>query len=135
MAVFNGTNVAVLISSTAVAHATECSMTLNHDIIEVTTKDSSGMRELIPGLKSGSISVSGLQEVTGSNGIKALTQTFNTGTAVTVVFDQGIASDGEKFTNTGAILTSLEMSGGTEDAPTYSATFELSGTITKAASS
>lgn len=130
MAVFNGTNIAITLGGTAIANATECSVSLNQETIEVTTKDSSGNRELIPGLKSGSMSVSGLQEVSGANGIKALTSTFNTGAAVNLVFDQ-TATDGETFSASG-ILTSLEMSGGTEDAPTYSASFELTGAITKA---
>jgi len=130
MAVFNGTNIAVTLGGTAVAHATECSLSLNQETIEVTTKDSSGMRELIPGLKSGSISISGLQEVAGSAGVKALAGAMNTGAAVALVFDQ-VETSGEKWTANG-ILTSLELAGGTEDAPTYSASFELTGTITKA---
>jgi len=130
MAVFNGTNIAVTLGGTAVAHATECSLSLNQETIEVTTKDSAGNRELIAGLKSGSMSISGLQEVAGSNGVKLLAGTINTGAAVTLVFDQ-VATSGEKWTAEG-ILTSLELSGGTEDAPTYSASFELTGAITKA---
>lgn len=130
MAVFNGTNIAVTLGATAIAHATECSITLNQETIDVTTKDSSGNRELIPGLKSGSMSVSGLQEVSGSDGIKLLAGTFDTGAAVALVFDQ-VATGGETFSASG-ILTSLEMSGGVEDAPTYSASFELTGAITKA---
>lgn len=131
MAVFNGTNIAVTLGGTAIAHATECSLSLNQETIEVTTKDSSGMRELIAGLKSGSMSISGLQEVAGSDGVKALAATINTGAIVALVFDQ-VATNGEKWTANG-ILTSLELSGGTEDAPTYSASFELTGSITKAA--
>lgn len=129
MAVFNGTNIAVSLAGTVIAHATECSITLNTETIDVTTKDSNGNRELIPGLVSGSISVSGLQEVSGSNGIKALTSTFDTGSAVALIFDQ-VETSGETFSANG-ILTSLEMSGGVEDAPTYSASFELTGAITK----
>lgn len=129
MAVFNGTNIAITLGGTAIANATECSVTLNQETIEVTTKDSAGNRELITGLKSGSMSVSGLQEVSGGNGIKALTGTFDTGAAVALVFDQD-STGGETFAASG-ILTSLELSGGTEDAPTYSASFELTGAITK----
>ena len=46
-----------------------------------------------------------------------------------LIFDQ-VATGGETFSASG-ILTSLEISGGTDDAPTYSATFELTGAITK----
>tara|TARA_R100001230_G_C5684340_1_gene192657 strand:- start:742 stop:1140 length:399 start_codon:yes stop_codon:yes gene_type:complete len=129
MAVVNGTNLIITLGGTAIANAQEVSLSLNHDVIDVTTKDSAGNRELIPGQKSGSMSCSGLQEFSGSNGIKALTSTFNSGAQVTLVFDQ-VATGGETFTS-GGILTSLEISGGTDDAPTYSASFELSGPITK----
>ena len=130
MAVVNGTNLIITLGGTAIANAQEVSLSLNHDVIDVTTKDSAGNRELIPGQKSGSMSCSGLQEFSGSNGIKALTATFNTGAAVALVFDQ-VATSGETFSANG-ILTSLEISGGTDDAPTYSASFELTGAITKA---
>jgi len=76
------------------------------------------------------MSCSGLQEYSGSNGIKLLADTFDTGAAVALIFDQ-VATGGNTFSASG-ILTSLEMSGGTDDAPTYSASFELSGAITKA---
>ena len=110
------------------AQATEVSISLNQETIDVTTKDSSGMRELLPGLKSGSVSVSGLQDYSDAAGVEKLTGTFDTGAAVAIIWD---STSGETFSASG-ILTSLELAGGTEDAPTYSASFELTGTITKA---
>ena len=130
MAVVNGTNLVITLGGTAIANAQEVSLTLNHDVIDVTTKDSAGNRELIAGQKSGSMSCNGLQEFSGSNGIKALTAAFNTGAEVALVFDQ-VATNGETFSANG-LLTSLEISGGTDDAPSYSASFELTGAITKA---
>ena len=130
MAVVNGTNLVISLGGTVIANAQEVSLTLNHDVIDVTTKDSAGVRELIAGQKSGAMSVSGLQEYSGANGIKLLADTFDTGAAVALIFDQ-VATGGNTFTASG-ILTSLEMSGGTDDAPTYSASFELTGAISKA---
>ena len=63
MAVFNGTNIAISVDSQVIAHATECSISLSQDVIDVTTKDSNGTRDIIPGLQSGSMSISGLQDV------------------------------------------------------------------------
>ena len=128
MAIFNGTDVALSVGGTVVAQATEVSISLNQETIDVTTKDSSGMRELLPGLKSGSCSVSGLQDYSDAAGVEKLTSTFDTGAAVAIIWD---STSGETFSASG-ILTSLELAGGTEDAPTYSASFELTGTITKA---
>jgi TP901-1 family phage major tail protein len=130
MAVVNGTNLVISLGGTVIANSQEVSLSLNHDVIDVTTKDSAGVRELIAGQKSGSMSCSGLQEYSGSNGIKLLADTFDTGAAVALIFDQ-VATGGNTFSANG-ILTSLEMSGGTDDAPTYSASFELTGAITKA---
>ena len=53
MAVFNGTNLGVYVGSTIIAAATDCSLSLNMDTIDITTKDSAGYRELLAGLRSG----------------------------------------------------------------------------------
>jgi TP901-1 family phage major tail protein len=132
MAVFNGTNVALSVGGTVIGQATECSLTLNQETIDVTTKDSSGNRELIGGMKSGSMSVSGLIDVSAATtGALTLVAQWETGGSVAVVFDHA-ATGGKTFTGSG-IITSLEQSGGTEDAPTFSASIELTGAITVAA--
>jgi len=59
MAIFNGTDLGVYIGSTLIAAATDVSLTLNAETIDITTKDSAAFRELLPGLRSGSVSVSG----------------------------------------------------------------------------
>lgn len=128
MAVFNGTNIAVSVGGTVLAQAQECSLTLNQETIDVTTKDSSGNRELIGGLKSGSVSVSGLIDTGAGSGMQTLQAQFDTGGSVAIIFDH-VAASGKTFSANG-ILTSFEQSGGTEDAPTYSASIELTGAIT-----
>ena len=60
MAIFNGTEFGVYIDSTLIAAATDCSLSLNMETIDITTKDSAAFRELLGGLRSGSISCSGL---------------------------------------------------------------------------
>ena len=131
MAVINGTNFAVSVCGTVVGQATECSISLSQETIDVTTKDSSQQRELIGGLKSGSISISGLVDVGAGDGKITLHDQYVTGGIVTCIFDDG-ASGGKTYSSDG-IITSLEFSGGTEDAATYSASIELSGALTIAA--
>lgn len=131
MAIFNGTNLGVYIDGTIIAAATDCSLSLNMETIDITTKDSAGYRELLAGMRSGSISVSGLidYQATDKDTVDLYTAWENR-TSLTLKFSSEISSD-TSFTASG-FLTSLEQSGGTEDTATYSATFELTGQVTDA---
>jgi TP901-1 family phage major tail protein len=132
MAIFNGTNLGVYIGGTLVAAATDCSLSLNMETIDITTKDSAGYRELLGGLRSGSISCSGLIDYQDASNkdITDLYDAWEGRTELTLKFSSEITGD-ESYTANG-FLTSLEQSGGTEDTATYSATFELTGEVTEA---
>ena len=58
--VFSGTDLILKIESTTLGHTTSCSLTLNSDLPEATTKDSNGFQEVIAGVMSGEISFDGL---------------------------------------------------------------------------
>lgn len=132
MAIFNGTELGVYMDSTLIAAATDCSLSLNVETIDITTKDSAGFRELLGGVRSGSISVSGLVDYLDASNkdVTDLWTAWEARTAVTVKFAKTNEVAGELSFSASAIITSLEQSGGTEDTATYSATFELTGTIT-----
>jgi len=118
MAIFNGTELGVYMDSTLIAAATDCSLSLNVETIDIT---------------SGSISVSGLIDYTDSVPNKDVTDlwtAWEARTAVTVKFSKATEVTGDLSFSASAIITSLEQSGGTEDTATYSATFELTGAIT-----
>ena len=131
MAIFNGTNLGVYIDGTIIAAATDCSLSLNMETIDITTKDSAGYRELLAGMRSGSISVSGLIDYQSADKDTVdLYTAWENRTSLTLKFSSEISSD-TSFTASG-FLTSLEQSGGTEDTATYSATFEITGQVTDA---
>ena len=131
MAVFNGTNLGVYVDGTIIAAATDCSLSLNMDTIDITTKDSAGYRELLAGLRSGSMSCNGLIDYQSSNTDTVdLVAAWTNRTALTLKFSNELTGD-QSYTASG-FLTSLEQSGGTEDTATYSASFELSGVVTPA---
>jgi TP901-1 family phage major tail protein len=132
MAIFNGTELGVYIDDTLIAAATDCSLSLNMETIDITTKDSSGYRELLGGLKSGSISCSGLIDyVDASNkDIDDLWTAWENRTSLTLKFSKANESTGDLSFAASGFITSLEQSGGTEDTATYSVTFELTGAIT-----
>ena len=132
MAIFNGTNLGVYIGGTLIAAATDCSLSLNMETIDITTKDSAGYRELLGGLRSGSVSVSGLIDYQDASNkdVTDLYDAWEGRTELTLKFSSEVVGD-ESYTASG-FLTSLEQSGGTEDTATYSATFELTGEVTEA---
>ena len=132
MAIFNGTNLGVYIGGTLIAAATDCSLSLNMETIDITTKDSAGYRELLGGLKSGSISCSGLIDYLDASNkdITDLWTAWENRDSLTLKFAKANEATGELSFSASGFITSLEQSGGTEDTATYSATFELTGAIT-----
>ena len=131
MAILNGTVFLLKVAGTALPDQTEGSISISMETRDITTKDSTGYRELLGGLKSGSISVSGLVDEDGAGGAGGtLFTTLDARTAVALVFGFDDTSDDYNYTCNG-LCTSLEVSGGTEDNVTYSATFEITGAITQ----
>ena len=131
MAILNGTVFLLKIGGTALPDQTEGSISINLETRDITTKDSSGYRELLEGVRSGSISVSGLVDDDGTGGAGAdLFAALNGRTAQTIIFGLDDTSD-DYFYSCSAFCTSMEVSGGTEDNVTYSATFEITGAITE----
>ena len=132
MAIFNGTELGVYIDDTLIAAATDCSLSLSMETIDITTKDSAGWRELLAGTRSGSISCSGLIDYTDASNKDTtdLFVAFENRTSLTLAFQKANEVTGDLAFTCVGFLTSLEQSGGTEDTATYSATFEISGVIT-----
>ena len=137
MAIFNGTDLILKVSpsngGTAVKlmHSQTVSLSVNTDTIDISTKDSSGFRDLIGGQKSFSLSADGLMDFATGGSDTELDELFTqmlARTAVTFVF--GIA-DASAYNMSGSgFITSIEVTGGTEDAPTYSVAIEGTGTLT-----
>jgi hypothetical protein len=82
-------------------------------------------------VRSGTISVSGLIDDDGAGGAGGtLFSTLDGRASVALVFGFDDATDDYNYTCNG-FCTSMEVSGGTEDNVTYSATFEITGAITE----
>jgi len=131
MAIFNGTDLGVYIDQVLIAAATDVSLTLNAETIDITTKDSAAFRELLPGVRSGSISVSGLIDYVDAANRDTLNlyDAWENRSVLALKFSKATLGTGEASFSANAFITSLEQSGGTEDTASYSATFELTGTI------
>tara|TARA_Y100001973_G_C5157492_1_gene311666 strand:- start:227 stop:655 length:429 start_codon:yes stop_codon:yes gene_type:complete len=141
VAIFNGTDLVLKVQAANASadefkllHSTSCSISINADTIDVSSKDSNGYRDLIGGQKSFSLSADGLMDFTSSGSTtdpdEIFTQLDNR-TSVTFTFALATPA-GYKYTGSG-FITSLEVSGGVEDAPTYSCSIEGTGQITQTA--
>ena len=141
MAIFNGTDLVLKVQAVNGAadefklmHSTSCSLSVNADTIDVSTKDSQGFRDLIGGQKSFSLSADGLMDFASTLSTTDTDELFTNmmnRTSVTFTFALDVQS-GYKYTGSG-FITSLEISGGMEDAPTYSVSIEGTGEISQTA--
>lgn len=141
MAIFNGTDLVLKVQAVNGAadefklmHSTSCSLSVNADTIDVSTKDSQGFRDLIGGQKSFSLSADGLMDFASTLSTTDTDELFTNmmnRTSVTFTFALDVQA-GYKYTGSG-FITSLEISGGMEDAPTYSVSIEGTGEISQTA--
>ena len=141
MAIFNGTDLVLKVQAVNGAadefklmHSTSCSLSVNADTIDVSTKDSAGFRALIGGQKSFSLSADGLMDFASTLSTTDTDELFTNmmnRTSVTFTFALDVQA-GYKYTGSG-FITSLEISGAMEDAPTYSVSIEGTGEISQTA--
>ena len=137
MAIFNGTDLILKVSPSSggteakLMHSQNVSISMNVDTIDISTKDSAGFRDLLGGQKSFSLSADGLMDFEAAAGDTDVQELFTQAlarTSVTFVF--GI-DDASLYNMSGSgFITSIEVSGGTEDAPTYSVSIEGTGALT-----
>lgn len=128
--IINGTLMRIHIGGTAIAYATNCSISFNRAVRETLTKDStSGWREIQLGQGSATISTDGLHaEVGDSTTNERVDELFgylNSKTALTITYTTGVTGD-SVYTCT-AYCSSLEINHPVEENSTYSAKFEVDG--------
>lgn len=127
MAVFNGTTVSVSVDGTAVANSTGCTVEMSMDTIDVTSKDSSGKRDILPGVTSWTVSGDFLDSDADTRyDVNDFMNLVNSRTSVTVLIDGATVGS---MTGTGYI-TSISGDFPMEDVATGSFTIEGTGTLT-----
>jgi len=140
MAILNGTELKVYSSGTTnlVAFAQNCTLTVNQSIREITNKESAGFKESLEGLRDFTIDVDGAYawtDASGSaltNGADDVLQTNVLGTrqAVSFIFGDTASTSDISYAGSG-FITSISLTGGTEDTATYSLTIEGTGALTQ----
>lgn len=130
MAKVNATDIGVYIGSTLISGATSGELSLSSAMIDITTKDSAGDSEFLPGLRSGTLSVEALYTDDDADYNQSdLFAAWTGRTSLTIKY--GTNTTGKKRFSASGYISSLSQSAGMEEAATYSAEFQLTGAITE----
>lgn len=138
--IINASSIRVFLGTTddsevVVDHVTECSISMSTDMRDITTKTSGGWREILPGMKSASLSLSGLFAEDATTNYNQLVDHQIAGNKLYVVFTNtgagSTANIGDEQFDVAGYITSLEQTAGTEDNVTFSMTIEITGTVVR----
>ena len=140
MAILNGTELKVYSAGTTnlVAFAQNCTLNVNHSPREITNKESGGFKEILEGLRDFSIDIDGAYAWTNASGVALTdgaddvleTNVLNARQAVSFIFGDTASTSDISYSGSGYI-TSVSLTGGTEDTATYSLTIEGTGVLTQ----
>ncbi len=142
MAILNGTELKVYSGNSGqtnlVAYAQNCTLNINHSPREITNKESNGFKEILEGLRDYSLDVDGAYAWTNGGGTDItdgaddliFTNVLNARLPVTFMFGDNQSTDDNYYTGQGYI-TSMSLTGGTEDTATYSFSIEGTGSLSR----
>jgi predicted secreted protein len=140
MAILNGTEIKVYSTGTTnlVAFAQNCTLNVNHSPREITNKESGGYKEILEGLRDFSIDIDGAYAWTNAGGTALTdgvddvleTNVLNARQAVTFIFGDTASTSDISYSGSG-FITSVSLTGGTEDTATYSMSIEGTGVLTQ----
>lgn len=116
-----------------VANGTAASVDIAIDMIEITTKDSSGHKEYLAGEKGGTFQFEGRLEYDTSVSTQGLSlddlaTDALAGTAFTMRWSS--QSSGDEFFQASVLVSSISASAPNNDAASFSCTMQMTGTIT-----
>jgi predicted secreted protein len=140
MAILNGTEIKVYSTGTTnlVAFAQNCTLNVNHSPREITNKESAGYKEILEGLRDYSVDIDGAYAWTNKSGVALTdgvddtleTNVLNARQSVSFIFGDTTSTSDISYSGNGYI-TSVSITGGTEDTATYSLTIEGTGALTQ----
>ncbi len=135
----NGTTIVLSIKDadggtySPIGHATSSSISYSLDTPDATSKDSSGYREVIAGVRSLDMSFDGFVAYDDPTSIEELMVFINNRTKVNCKFATAIT--GDVVYSCDGFLTSIDYTADSESPVTYSGTFSSTGSVTTAINS
>ena len=115
-----------------------CLYRIDHSPREITNKESAGYKEILEGLRDFSLDVDGAYAWTNAAGAALTdgvddvleTNVLNARQAVSFIFGDTAATSDISYSGSG-FITSVSLTGGTEDTATYSMSIEGTGALTQ----
>lgn len=111
-----------------VDHLTDLSVSFSTETRDTTTKDNGGYRAILPGLKTLSVTMTAFYAADATNGYEELFADMEAGQKLDITIASYNQAEAEITDDMDidfkAFCTSLELSAGTEDNASYTATFE-----------
>lgn len=129
MSKINGTNFLVYADSVAIASSKSCTINYNANMIDVTTKDSAGAKEVLPGLTDWSIDVDGLHDPSGQFSLEDIYDAIYQSLELTVKF--ATTESGALYFEGQAYVNKMTLAAPMEDATTLSMSFSGTGALNK----
>lgn len=127
-----GSEMVILYDSSVLAYATDFDLTVDKNVIEVTTLASDGWKEFKVDMKEWSVSCSGAVTVTDASGLidydALMYDIKNNDIAITVAIKPDITSN--KYEEGSAYIKSIKETGSVGDKMTFSVEFQGTGSLT-----
>ncbi len=131
MAKRDGSLIKILSDGVTISNLTNVTLSVNGAMIDVTTKDSSGWKEVIPGLKSGTMTGTGIVDFSAAFPPSTIFTKLSAGTSCAVIFYDSVVAD-KSYTCSG-YYAKYDLKAGTEDNFTFDFTIEITAAVTQTA--
>ena len=124
-----GCSASFLLGTNTVAELSNISNAFTGDTLDITTFDSSCVREFIAGLKGGTIDISGFYDPTDTNGQVAMMTAFLAGTTLATTQKPKFLVDGTNGFTADGVISSYTVDAAVDGIVNFSASIQLTGTI------
>ncbi len=112
----------------------ECSISISTDMRDITNKDSAGWKQILPGLKSATVSATGFLSYDHTTNFEEFQAAQVAGTAFDIEIRVGSTTSadttGDRVYTCSGFVTSVELSSAFEETQEYTVNFDVNGTIT-----
>jgi len=135
MAVQDGSDIMISLNGSAVVNATTSqNLDVTVDMIETTTKDSSGIKTFIAGEQGSTFGIEGKLDPAAAYSVTELLAAIKAKAALSCTYGEGVKTSGGRILTFSALLSNYSETGGQNAEATWSASLQITGDITEATS-
>ena len=130
MATINGSSFLIYKDDDPIGHSNNATINLNCDLPDISTKDSNGWREVLAGVRSGTVEVAGLTDYSDTVNFEQLADMVILRTSTTFYFSQDIEGYGDGLVIQGTgYIQSVDEEASVEAITNYNLTIVLTSII------